>query len=1117
MTKRLWILGVVTLAAAGVFLFAVPSADAHGSGFDGDGEHDAMHDVLEPLPTTPNRGSLGVFEELLPKGVREAIRFASHLCCDSDNPAISPGINTSVMRCAVPGGSDLGDPFVGTHSDCKACGTCSLHTGIWQSENGQDWGAPAGSRVVAVVDGVIEGPRTSTGTCNQSRFYLRGDDGNRYYYQHMRPGTILADGTRVVAGQQVAEVNGGCPWPDHLHLAIEHTWHGGNNPSSCSSYPNEFYGQDPVLDCWHDWFESCTSGSTGGDCSAVGGGGPIPPPGGGGGGLPRPLPDPFTCAAPDLQSCAEPPLTFNPPGYTQEHCVAVDETCAQGTCFGVCTDDNGNLLADAGSLAGINDDPNPIARLAAVDPSGGNYCSYTLSDRCGDPSQGGACSFILECETHKACNVQTQQCEIVPGRQLQDGEVSCDSDSDCTPSHTACLGNQCVLVPEPGADECGSDVDCGFDGYDCPNNALTIDDCTYVGLTRNACLGEFPAPTIEPNRPWSLAVTDPGFSQEYVELNFSIVWGHVEGLKIDTSFIEIDGEVQMTNTEGLSRMGLLGLYRCDSSDVCGILVNNFLLTWEGDITNDYDGFGLYVAGHQNERLTIRTAFGNISKTLREWVAYDGIEIIPVDSYREIGITAHNAIPIVGPQCALVRCAAHEIAEGTCQTNTCSSDFDCGIDEIEPGEVPDVPPQCPPHEHPNPPYGAGEMGTLEHDGNLSNDDPVLVTHFQNDINDLKAANVGFTFTCNSGLSGCSGEYLTVDGLYGIRTSSAALAYEQWRNNTAACGTIDGIFDAAAWQCLSQDMTAIECPDATGEVICGDGICSEGEDGSCPVDCVLRRDDPLPPFPHGSGGGPGEVLPVYTCSDTDGDAVYDSCSSTGESTILCESPTDCTRSEHSQCVSNSCQIVDGPGINACGDPLVPSSLNDDLCTCSLQSTCGDKYDPLIEQNPANENFGDACCDASESAIFTELQRLDCTYANFWMDIVRRESAGTFSPNVVAGVSTSGSAWGLFQMGHDARDLNGDGDTLDSITWNDPRRGSVTIHEPRQMNNSFDRGDVPWREQVSNAINYNEGLRNGNGNEWCYWAAARGLIPALDSACRSGGAHSVDPLNYGWASAC
>ena len=439
MQKRLWILGVVTLAVAGVFLFAVPSVDAHGEGLAGEGEHDAAHDILEPLPTTPNRGPLGIFEELLPKGIRQALQFATHLCCDSDNPAISPGINAATMVCAVPGATSVGNPFVGTHSDCKSSSGGSLHSGIWQSENGTDWRASAGSAILAVVSGVIESPRTSTGRCFQSRFYLRGDDGNRYYYQHLTPGSIPAAGTRVSAGQQIATVNGasGCPVP-HLHMAIEHPWRGGNNAVSCAAYPNEFYGQDPIIDCWSDWFESCTG--RGGNGLCVGTPGPIPPGGGGGGGggLPRPLPDPFTCEAPDLASCVEPPLSFNEPGYTQDNCIAADETCAQGTCFGVCTDEDGNPLADLGSLGDINNDPNPIATLAALDPNGGDYCAYEVADRCGDTSQGGACAFVLECETHKACNAQTQQCEIVPGRQLRDGEISCDSDADCSPSHTAC-------------------------------------------------------------------------------------------------------------------------------------------------------------------------------------------------------------------------------------------------------------------------------------------------------------------------------------------------------------------------------------------------------------------------------------------------------------------------------------------------------------------------------------------------------------------------------------------------------------------------------------------------------------------------------------------------------
>lgn len=127
-------------------------------------------------------------------------------------------------------------------------------------------------------------------------------------------------------------------------------------------------------------------------------------------------------------------------------------------------------------------------------------------------------------------------------------------------------------------------------------------------------------------------------------------------------------------------------------------------------------------------------------------------------------------------------------------------------------VPILPPSiCSLHEHPNPPYGSGGRGILENDGNFGNDDPALVREFQRDMNDLKAAGIGFTFTCSSSLSGCNGSSLVVDGLFGIRTEDAALSYEIWRQNISpgACGVVNGVVDNATWQCLAEDLNRIEC--------------------------------------------------------------------------------------------------------------------------------------------------------------------------------------------------------------------------------------------------------------------------------------------------------------------
>lgn len=122
-----------------------------------------------------------------------------------------------------------------------------------------------------------------------------------------------------------------------------------------------------------------------------------------------------------------------------------------------------------------------------------------------------------------------------------------------------------------------------------------------------------------------------------------------------------------------------------------------------------------------------------------------------------------------------------------------------------------------------------------------------------------------------------------------------------------------------------------------------------------------------------------------------------------------------------------------------------------------TCGGKWkfkSPLL-------NFGDPTCNFNRDKLYDLLKQLDPINADFWFYIVVLQESG-YDPSNYAPVSTSGSAWGLFQMGHDAH----------------PELGIS-----KQMNNQFDRGDVPWELQTSNAVNYQK-----LANNWRYWEAAK-----------------------------
>lgn len=115
----------------------------------------------------------------------------------------------------------------------------------------------------------------------------------------------------------------------------------------------------------------------------------------------------------------------------------------------------------------------------------------------------------------------------------------------------------------------------------------------------------------------------------------------------------------------------------------------------------------------------------------------------------------------------------------------------------------------------------------------------------------------------------------------------------------------------------------------------------------------------------------------------------------------------------------------------------------------------------------NFGDPNCDFGIDPFFDEVDRLDPANAETWTCLALYESG--FNPNAYNPNASAGQAFGLFQMGHAAYPQYG----LD-----------YQIADP---GTEFDRGDVEWKVQIANAINYNNQLLGGdffNDQGVSYW---------------------------------
>lgn len=115
------------------------------------------------------------------------------------------------------------------------------------------------------------------------------------------------------------------------------------------------------------------------------------------------------------------------------------------------------------------------------------------------------------------------------------------------------------------------------------------------------------------------------------------------------------------------------------------------------------------------------------------------------------------------------------------------------------------------------------------------------------------------------------------------------------------------------------------------------------------------------------------------------------------------------------------------------------------------CDGKYTSYINKNPLKSNFGDPVCDFTKEGLKATLESGDPQNAQKWFLVASCESGYiplAYNPNAVS----SGGAWGLFQMGSQF-----------------------------QSNNSYDRGDVPWKNQANNAINE---LKIAGPGYWACW---------------------------------
>lgn len=137
---------------------------------------------------------------------------------------------------AVGADGDHVDPFAGPPGACPV-GALNSFVDTWHAprsggrlHQGTDVFAPKGSDAYAVVDGVVD--KVSNGGLGGLSFWIRGDNGDRYYYAH-EDAVYVSLGQRVTAGQIVGTVgNSGNAetTPSHVHFEAHPGGGGAANP-----------------------------------------------------------------------------------------------------------------------------------------------------------------------------------------------------------------------------------------------------------------------------------------------------------------------------------------------------------------------------------------------------------------------------------------------------------------------------------------------------------------------------------------------------------------------------------------------------------------------------------------------------------------------------------------------------------------------------------------------------------------------------------------------------------------------------------------------------------------------------------------------------------------------
>jgi len=140
-----------------------------------------------------------------------------------------------------------------------------------------------------------------------------------------------------------------------------------------------------------------------------------------------------------------------------------------------------------------------------------------------------------------------------------------------------------------------------------------------------------------------------------------------------------------------------------------------------------------------------------------------------------------------------------------------------------------------------------------------------------------------------------------------------------------------------------------------------------------------------------------------------------------------------------------------------------------TAPNAENCQGKY---VLNNSIGKNFGDPNCNFTPDGLGNLLREQDSANAELWYQIARCESGHNPNawrdPNIEPKTPDPAGAWGLFQMGSA---INGPG------TFGNGQNGV------------YDRGDVEWPLQVSNAVNYYKTILQPRGsNIGAYWQCAR-----------------------------